>query len=165
MAITRPGRLLFVSLLVTVLLGACKAKPVERAQASELNASDAIPAVRIASLMCLQAAQDRDLDRLTGCFTDDAATLAPKEPAARGKDEARRFWSLRLANPGYHFRWQSGRIEAGNAGEMAYETGTYEMDLADQVGRPATTQGKFLIVWKRMRAGQWKIAACTLSAD
>ena len=42
---------------------------------------------------------------------------------------------------------------------MAYDAGTYEMSLADKTGELVTTKGKFLIVWRKVRPGQWKIAA------
>lgn len=151
----------FVSMPVSGMVCACSHKALQSAEA----ASDARPAVRIASLICLQAAQDRDLDRLTSCLADDTVILSPGEPITRGKDAARQFWSSRLTNPGYHFRWQYESLEPGNAGEIAYETGACELDLAGLSGKVATTRGKFLIVWKQTRSRQWKIAAYSLSPD
>lgn len=156
-----PWLFLFVSGWLIGLTVACRQNPVERAEAK----LDEGPGVRIASLICLQAAQRRDLDRLTSCFDDDASTIAPDEPIARGRGEARDFWSTRLANRGYNFSWHYSRSEAEKAGDMAYETGTYELILVDQKGKHVTTQGKFLIVWRKVRSGQWKIDAFMLSAE
>jgi ketosteroid isomerase-like protein len=156
-----PWLFLLVSGGLIGLTAACRQRPVGRAEAK----LDEGPGVRIASLTCLQAAQSRDLDRFTSCFADDVSTIAPDEPVGRGKAEARDFWSTRLANSGYNFSWHYSRLEAENAGDMAYETGSYEMVLADQKGKLVTNQGKFLIVWRKVRPAQWKIGAYMLSAE
>jgi ketosteroid isomerase-like protein len=156
-----PWLFLFVSGGLIGLTAACRQSPVERAEAK----LDEGPGVRIASLTCLQAAQDRDIDRLTSCFAADASMLAPDEPIARGTDEARGFWSVRVTNPGYNFSWRYLGAETESSGNMAYETGTYEMTLTDQKGKLVTTKGKFVLVWKKSRPGQWKIVTFMFSAD
>ena len=123
------------------------------------------PGVRVSSYMCLEAVHDRDIDRLIGCFAEDASVLAPSEPTAQGIDQVRESWSSRLANPGYNFTWQYTGPAIGHFGAMAYETGTYEMTVANKKGKLTASKGKFLIVWKKPRPGQWRIAAWMLSAE
>jgi ketosteroid isomerase-like protein len=161
MARILPGLFLFVSGGLMALTGACQQRPVGHAEAM----LDEGAGVRIASLICLQAAQNREIEVFTSCFAADASMLAPGEPVLRGREEARDFWSKRLANRGYSSSWQYSKLEAENAGDLSYEIGAYEMILADQKGKLVASKGKFLLVWKRSRPGQWKIAAFMLSAD
>jgi ketosteroid isomerase-like protein len=46
---------------------------------------------------------------------------------------------------------------------MAWETGTTYVTLPGASGPPSSS--KFLIVWRKEADGQWRIAACALTAN
>jgi uncharacterized protein (TIGR02246 family) len=43
------------------------------------------------------------------------------------------------------------------AGDLAVETGTYDMTLQPKTGKAVTDKGKYLTVWKHQPDGSWKI--------
>lgn len=156
------GPLFFVTAGLFCLSVSCKhQRPINQVEAGPAEK----PGVRLTSLACLGAAHDRDIDKLISFFAEEASVLPSSGPVVHGKDQVRQFWSPLLANPSYNLSWRYTGLEVGKLGDMAYETGTYEMTLADPKGRLMTSRGKFLIVWKKLPSGQWKIAAYMSSAE
>lgn len=42
---------------------------------------------------------------------------------------------------------------------MGYSTGTYEMTMNDDAGKPIKVQGKYVTVWKKQADGSFKVVA------
>ncbi len=43
------------------------------------------------------------------------------------------------------------------AGDLAVETGSYQLTMVPKKGKPTPEKGKYLTVWKRQPDGTWKI--------
>jgi ketosteroid isomerase-like protein len=89
-------------------------------------------------------------------YADDAVMMAPNMEAARGPAAIRQaFQSFAPMRP--RLSLTSERVV--QACDMAYETGTYTLQLHPGGGAPVNDRGKFVTVWRRMPDGQWKLVA------
>jgi ketosteroid isomerase-like protein len=42
------------------------------------------------------------------------------------------------------------------SGNMAYEIGDYQLTTNDASGKPATSKGKYVVIWGKQSDGSWK---------
>ena len=110
------------------------------------------------------AANRKDLDAVVSYMADDGETLAPNEPAARGKAAIRASWSRLLALPGLSIRWEPLRVEVAKSGEIGYTSGTYTLSYTGADGKTASDRGKYLEVWKKVN-GKWKCTSDAYNSD
>ena len=122
-------------------------------------------AIRANSQEWSKAAGAKDLEKCMSFYADDARRLASGAPLAVGLDAIRKEWTEYLAMPGPGFRWTTSKIEVARSGDLAYETGAYELQTTDKKKRLVTTKGKYLVVWKKQTNGNWKAAADIDNAD
>jgi len=158
MEITRRFTLVIAS---TALLGfgiGC-AQPVEqKPSAPDLAAIEA--SIRSLDKDWSDAAGAKDLDKSTMDYADDGQFLSPGDPSAVGKDAIRKAWAGLFAAPGYvSLTFAPTTVHVAEAGDVAYEIGNYELIMKDKKGKPATTKGKFVVVWKKQADGSWKVEA------
>jgi ketosteroid isomerase-like protein len=48
---------------------------------------------------------------------------------------------------------------------MAYDIGTFELKLNDAQGSPMTIPGKYVVIWKKQKGGDWKAEADIFNTD
>jgi hypothetical protein len=85
-------------------------KGVTGASGGTRPADNRSEAAALRALAWLDAAARKNLDAVVGYMADDGETLAPNEPAARGRDAIRAFWSSLLGLPGVAVRWEPQRL-------------------------------------------------------
>ena len=93
-------------------------------------------------------------DSIGTLYTSDAMVLAPNAPALEG-DSIKAFWRTGEAMGIKSLRLETTDVEV--SGDLAVETGTYELGMQPAGGAAATDRGKYLVVWKRQDDGTWKI--------
>lgn len=149
------------SFLLVGLMGvgvACKREAPDTRAADEA-------AIRSGSGEMSNAAGAKDLEKVLTAYADDASMFAPNAPIATGKEAIRQAWSQFMGSPGYALSWQATKVEVARSGDLGYEVGTYELTLNDAKGKPGTTPGKYVVVWKKQADGSWKIVADIFNAD
>ena len=144
-------------LLTSVVLGATLMAQ-NSAQSKEEGA------IRRADAEWSHALEAKDLDRATSFYADSASVYPFNAPLATGKDNIRQLWSHLFDSPGFHLQFAPTKIEVAKSGDMAYDAGTFELKMNGSNGAPTTTEGKYVVVWKKQN-GQWKAVADIFNTD
>ena len=121
-------------------------------------------AIRKADAEWSHALEAKDLDKATSFYADSASVYPFNAPLATGKDNIRQLWSHLFDSPGFHLQFAPTKIEVAKAGDMAYDAGSFELSMNGSDGTPTTTQGKYVVVWKK-QDGQWKAVADIFNTD
>ena len=114
-------------------------------------------AIRARSARWLQAVDTRDPDRAASFYTDDGAFLVPNVPLARGRAAVRAVWAQLLSAPNLSLSWAPSSVEVAQAGDMAWEIGSYQLGMDGPNGR-VDDDGKYVVVWRQTDHG-WQVAA------
>lgn len=114
-------------------------------------------AIRAASQEWSNAASSRDLEKAVSFYADDATYNPPGAPLAAGKDAIRKVWAGVVAIPGGNLSWVTSKVEVARSGDLAYDTGAYTLTKNNAGGKPVTTKGKYVVVWKKQADGKWKV--------
>ncbi len=101
-----------------------------------------------------KAAVARDVEKLASFYADDAMAYPPNEPAAVGRDAAKKVWAKSFADPSFTISWTTTHAEA--TGDCGFTSGTYEDSFDGEGGKRVRETGKYLCVWKRQKDGSWK---------
>ena len=98
-----------------------------------------------------------DAKAVTALYTDDAVAMPPNAPAMQGHEAIAGLfnaWFTEMTVTDFALT----TTEVVPAGDMAVETGTYNMTMKlKSGGDPLTDKGKFIVVWKRGSDGAWKL--------
>lgn len=106
-----------------------------------------------------------DLEGWLATLSHDCVFLPPSAPAVTGKDAVRRWAAETIFDP-YHTELDFDFEELEFVGSSAFAWGRFEQTLAPKAGgETILLKGKFLDVFKRNEAGEWKLARCAFSPD
>lgn len=122
-------------------------------------------AIRDAATAWAKAASDKDLDKTVSFYADDAHMYPFNAPMTATKEDIRKVWTDLLSTPGGSLSVSTSKVEVAKSGDIAYETGTFELSQNDAQGQPAKTPGKYVVVWKKQAGGQWKAVADIFNTD
>ena len=89
-------------------------------------------------------------------YTPDGIVMLSNMPAWKGKDEIQKHAAEMFAEfdvKDVKFTTQDVEV----SGDLAVETGTYDMTLTPKGGKPMPDTGKYITVWKRQADGSWKV--------
>jgi uncharacterized protein (TIGR02246 family) len=89
-------------------------------------------------------------------YADDAVMLMANMPKAVGRDQIMAAWgsmASMMSVKSASFRTEDVLIE----GDLAVETGSYEMTLVPKTGPEVKDTGKYLTVWRKQADGSWKV--------
>ena len=136
-------------------------KPAEQSAAmADTRAADEA-AIRAADADFAKAAETKDLDKAMSLYADDAVFLSPNAPAAIGKDNIRKNIQGLFAAPGLHATVNVTSITVARSGDLAMDQGTVDVTVNGKNGHPVTSTSDYVLVWKKMPEGSWRIAADT----
>jgi len=150
--------LAFASLSVACFAAAC-AQPQPAAQPDTRAADEA--AIRAADADFAKFAAAKDLDKCMSSYADDAVVFAAGAPAFVGKDNVRKFIQGMLAAPSMQVSFTDQKVEVARSGDLAVDSGAFQATVTDKKGKATTSNGRFLLVWKKQADGSWKIIADT----
>lgn len=152
-----------------IALAACQAgapEAAETAPAVETMAVDVAAeeqAIRDLDNQMLAAAAAKDAAAVAAFFAPDGRSMLDNAPAAVGTAAIAEAWGAMLQAPGATLTWTPTLIRVANAGDLAYDLGTYTFSFDGPDGR-VTDTGKYVTVWTKVD-GQWKIAADIGNSD
>jgi uncharacterized protein (TIGR02246 family) len=112
-----------------------------------------------------RAAGAKDIDKTVSYYSDDALVMPSNSPVLQGKAAARAMWQSMFNMPGFGGGWKATKVDVARSGDLAYITGTYEINETDASGKPKTDKGKYLEVWKKQADGSWKCVADMFNTD
>jgi uncharacterized protein (TIGR02246 family) len=116
--------------------------------------------IRAADADWVMAAGAKDLEKCMSYYADDAVFLSSGAPAAVGKDNIRKNIQGLLAAP-VQMIVNVASVTVARSGDLAMDQGTVQATVTDKKGKTSTSTSQYVLVWKKMPDGSWKIAADT----
>lgn len=107
----------------------------------------------------------KDVDRFVSFFAPDASFNAPGAPIATGTEAIRAAAKQMMAMPGFNVTWKAAQADVAASADLGYTRGTYELRFNDASGKPLVDRGKYVTVWKKNGAGEWKVVADIFNSD
>jgi len=147
-----------LSLLAAFLLAACTPQPAAPAEPPDTRAQDEA-AIRAAVKDWSSAAAAKDPEKFASFYADDAAVLLEGAPLISGKPGIiGALTPMMKDDPNFALSFEPTKVEVAHSGDLAYETGTYQITTTDAKTKKAIpTGGKYVVVWKKI-GGTWKVA-------
>jgi ketosteroid isomerase-like protein len=96
-------------------------------------------------------------------YAPDARVLPPNAPVAIGRAAIRDVLAGMLAAGPIELRLENEIRQV--SGDIAYQTGRYNLTIRPASGEPIRDQGKYLEVFRRQSDGQWQCVADMFSSD
>jgi len=137
---------------------ACKREALDTRAADE-------QAIRAATRQWSNAYGAKDIEKIMSFYAEGASVFPPNAPIATGKEAIRNALSGLMATPRFALSFAPTKVEVARAGDLAYEVGTYQLTVNDAKGKPVSTPGKYVVVWKKQADGSWKGVADIFNPD
>jgi len=112
-----------------------------------------------------QAAGNKDAAKCVAFYSETAWAMPFNGPIATGRAKIQELWTQLIAKPGFSLSFAPTRIEVARSKDVAYDIGTFELKLNDAQGAPMTIPGKYVVVWKKQKGGEWKAEADIFNTD
>jgi uncharacterized protein (TIGR02246 family) len=135
------------------------------ATATAADAGEARQAIEAANTKFVEAVKRGDTTvAIADNYADDAIVMAPGAESWRGREAVRKgFAGMATQMPVKEFSLKTDDVMVG--GDLAVETGAYEMTMQPKTGREVKDKGKYVVVWKRQADGSWKIVRDVFNSD
>lgn len=117
--------------------------------------------IRAADADWATAALAKDLEKCMSYYADDAIFISSGVPAAVGKDNIRKNIQELLSIPGLQLNITVASVDVARSGDLAMDRGTVQATVTDKKGNSVTNTSDYVLVWKKMADGSWKIEADT----
>jgi ketosteroid isomerase-like protein len=104
------------------------------------------------------ASEGRDIERIVSFWTDEAVVLAPGLPPVVGKAALREYVEGSLRIPGFKINWVSTAVNISPDGKLAYLFGDNAVTMPGPEGKPMTTAGRAVTIWRKEHDGEWRCA-------
>jgi uncharacterized protein (TIGR02246 family) len=103
------------------------------------------------------AAQAKDAEKFTAVYADDATVMFEDAPDLNGKAAIREAVPGMMQDPNFALSFTADKVVVARSGDLAYETGNYQMTMSDARKKPATESGRYVVVWQKQADGAWKV--------
>jgi ketosteroid isomerase-like protein len=145
---------------VLLLAAACSGPAPE-----EFTTKDA-GSIRQQSDAFVAAFNERQSPKILDMYAENSVFMPPNQPIIRGKDALKNFYEDMLNKQGAS-NLRLNVDEVSGHGPIAYQSGTYEMDLKAAAGAPSRDRGKYLFVLRKMGGanGTWKYEYTMWNSD
>ncbi|MCH6548145.1 MAG: DUF4440 domain-containing protein, partial [Gemmatimonadetes bacterium] len=100
---------------------------------------------------------------IANLYAEDGYFMPPNGPRVDGRGAIRSAWAGMFQMPNLSLTFTPTDIVIADAGDMAYDIGTYNLGLDGPDGR-IEDNGKYLVVWQKVN-GEWKIMADIFNSD
>jgi len=111
----------------------------------------------------VQAVAAGDVEAIANFYAPEGRFMPPNAPAAEGRDAVATSWRGILGLPEVKLTFGPTQIEVAQAGDMAYDVGTYSLSFKGAQG-PVQDGGKYVVVWQKVD-GEWRAVADILNSD
>src|SRR5258706_12090929 len=155
---------IFAASAAVVVLAACTQAPPPVVDTREADTK----AIRDAEINtnAEMAKKDRNLDKVTSFWADDASMFVPDMPLLQGGTAIKGFIKEAANDPNFSIDFKSTKVEVSKAGDYGYSQGTYVQTMTDpKTKKVLTEKGKYVTVFKKQADGSWKAVADINNAD
>ena len=111
------------------------------------------------------ASEGRDVEGMLAFWTDDAVVLPPGLPAVVGKAALREYVRASLQIPGFRITWTSTDVQFSPDGNLGYMFSRNAVTTSGPDGKPTTTAGRAVTIWRRDYDGVWRCAVDIWNAE
>jgi uncharacterized protein (TIGR02246 family) len=103
----------------------------------------------------VRAMESKDSEALASFYAEEGTLMPPGAPPIQGRAAIQAFWErmVHTAIKKVALNPQDLRM----SGDLSYEVGTYDIDLALPDGTAASEQGKYIVLMKKQADGSWKM--------
>src|SRR4029078_13036547 len=109
-------------------------------------------AIREKNAEFVKAFNAKDMNQILATYTENAVFMPPTQPVLRGKDAMKTFYDDLLKSGATNLKLDAG--EVSGHGPLAYQSGTYEMDVKPPAGSSDRDRGKYLFIARKLN-GAW----------
>jgi ketosteroid isomerase-like protein len=110
----------------------------------------------------VKAFNDKAVDQVLAIYAENSVFMPPNQPIIRGKDALRTFYDDLLKSGAGNLTMDVA--EVSGHGPLAYQSGTYEMDVKSAAGAPSRDRGKYLFVLRRLN-DTWRYEYTVWNSD
>jgi ketosteroid isomerase-like protein len=108
---------------------------------------------------------DGDYDIVMDMYADDVISLPSYSPMMRGKSKLQEQMKEEVEKGMKFNRVEFNTVEVKEAGNVAIEVGTYDMDMTmGENAESMSDKGKYITVWEKM-GNDWKVIMETWNTD
>ena len=111
-----------------------------------------------------RAAESKDARKFASFYAESGSALPFNAPIATGRAKVQELWKALMAKPGFSLRFAPTHIEVAASKDLAFDLGTFVLNLDDEKGAAMTIPGKYVVVWKKHN-GEWKVEADIFNTD
>jgi uncharacterized protein (TIGR02246 family) len=126
------------------------------------NRLNAAPTIRRIGDAWAQHWNPGELDEVVAAYTEDAVYPPPHHEAVHGRDAIREYLKAPLAHGVSDLAFEVTYFR--RQGSIAWDVGTYRMNVPQTDGTKKEDHGKYLSVWSRV-GKNWLLAADAWSSD
>ncbi|HXV64696.1 MAG TPA: SgcJ/EcaC family oxidoreductase [Vicinamibacteria bacterium] len=145
---------LAMALAVFVIAGCAPPAPTE---APDTRAADEAT-IRANVKEWSAAAQAKDSERFLSFYAEDATLMLEAAPDVSGRAALGEALAGMMQDPNFDLSFEAEDVVVARASDLAYETGSYRLTVSGPDGEPATQTGHYVVVWRKMPDGSWKVA-------
>jgi ketosteroid isomerase-like protein len=63
-----------------------------------------------------------------------------------------------MSDPNFAVSFATANVVVARSGDLAYETGSYELQVSDPNQQALTQKGNYVVVWRKQADDAWKVA-------
>ena len=132
-------------------------------QQAEFDSASARKAIEEANAKMSSYAAKGDSVDFANLYTDDAIVLPPNSNIVQGHDAIESYWgsTLRLGK----INVQLNIKDAFGSGNIAVETGNYDIKIQPEGTTPIMDHGKYMVIWEKQNDNSWKLKRDMWSSD
>ena len=101
----------------------------------------------------VKAFNEKDVAQVLANYAENSTFMPPNQPVIRGKDALKTFYDDLLKSGATNLKLSV--TEVSGHGPLAYQSGSYEMDMKPASGSTTHDRGKYLFVLRRL-ADTWR---------
>jgi len=128
-------------------------------KSNDANIAEARKAIDAGNAEWIAGQKAGDADRMASLFDKDGSQFGAKGQVIRGRKAIHDRFAERFKTNGPALDFTITTLEVWLVDDLAYESGNYTLKLQPKGKDVASFAGKYVTIWKRQRAGSWKIWA------
>ena len=100
--------------------------------------------------------------KLATLYTSDAVFMPPNGAAVKGRANIQAWFQKEIDAGASNLKLSP--FESRTSGDLAFEAGTYSIEMKPKTGKPVSDTGKYIVVFKKEGA-DWKISHDIFNSD
>lgn len=148
---------------VLILLGVvCLASACSSASPGEEFGMKDQAALRERTDAFVKAFNAKDVVQVLAIYAENSNFMPPNQPVIRGREALKTFYDELLGSGATNLKLDVA--EVSGHGPLAYQAGTYEMDVKSPSGAPQHDRGKYLFIARKLN-NVWRYEYTVWNSD